>query len=269
MITSPLCGLRSEHIKNPVFRRPEGMPYWILMRFHTPFFYVSNGNTLYGKAGQFLLHSPQTPLIHGGIEGGFCNDWLYFDGDDAEDICRELRIPVDSAFDADGQAAISFTVAIETVDREQKKCLLGYTQKISSAITSALVDIGRACRHEAKAERRDDSHSKQTISRVHSTVARSCAKPWTLTDMAELSGYSVSRFCGLYKKQYGISPTDHLIQMRIARAKHLLSTGVYNVSETAELCGFSSLHYFSLTFKKRVGCSPSLFISLSADKAEE
>lgn len=268
-MTCPLCGLKSEHIINPVFKRPEGMPYWILMRFYTPFFYVVDGEALYGKAGQLLLQPPETPLIHGGVDGGFCNDWLYFDGDDASALCQELSIPKNIAFDGDSRAYHSLTHAIEAVTYEQKLCDIGHEKKISATLTSMLIDVARACRQQGITDEKRSSPCEKAIIRAHTVITENCAKPWSLSDMAELSGYSVSRFCGLYKKQFGISPTEHLIRIRIDRAKHLLASGLYNVSETAELCGFSSLHYFSLTFKKHVGCPPSLFMGLNEQRTEK
>ena len=133
----------------------------------------------------------------------------------------------------------------------------GYAHKISAHLSSLLVDIGRACRSDGITSEYSISAPTRSIKSVHNALTENCGYHWTLTEMAELSGYSVSRFCALYKERYSTTPIEYLITRRIAKAKKLLALGEHNVTEISELCGFSSLHYFSVTFKKHVGLSPS------------
>ena len=46
-------------------------------------------------------------------------------------------------------------------------------------------------------------------------------------------------------------------KMSIELAKKYLREDNYNISQIAELLGYSSVHYFSLQFKKETGMSPS------------
>lgn len=52
---------------------------------------------------------------------------------------------------------------------------------------------------------------------------------------------------------------EDLLRHRLQLAKSLLRLKTYQVGEVAQLCGFSSLHYFSEFFKKRTGRSPSAY----------
>lgn len=63
----------------------------------------------------------------------------------------------------------------------------------------------------------------------------------------------------LFHHAYGQSPLQYIHTMKIKRAKELLLSGEYTVSETAELCGFSDTSHFSRTFKSITGLSPSKF----------
>ena len=91
--------------------------------------------------------------------------------------------------------------------------------------------------------------------RLH--IHKYCKQQWTLEDMAKKSGYSVSHFCALYKQLFNISPIDDLLNARLEMAKKLIILKQYKISEIADLCGFSSLHYFSEFFKKKTGKTPS------------
>jgi signal transduction histidine kinase/ligand-binding sensor domain-containing protein/DNA-binding NarL/FixJ family response regulator len=64
----------------------------------------------------------------------------------------------------------------------------------------------------------------------------------------------------LYKKVKsltGQSPTDFIKSIRLRHASELLQSGQYTVTEVSEMCGFSSVGYFSTVFKGYFGKSPT------------
>lgn len=82
------------------------------------------------------------------------------------------------------------------------------------------------------------------------------------------SDYSVNELCAdlgmsrtsVYNKIKSISgqsPNEFLRIVRLNRAKELLATHTYNISEVAYMVGFSDPKYFSTCFKKQFGVSPS------------
>src|SRR5690554_3966811 len=62
----------------------------------------------------------------------------------------------------------------------------------------------------------------------------------------------------LFKRYYGQTPKQYLIDKRIERAKELLSKGT-NVTETCFSIGFDCPSSFSTLFKSRVGLTPTAF----------
>jgi signal transduction histidine kinase/DNA-binding response OmpR family regulator/ligand-binding sensor domain-containing protein len=67
----------------------------------------------------------------------------------------------------------------------------------------------------------------------------------------------------LYKKIKSLtdqSPTDFIKTIRLNHAVELLRSGNYTVTEVSEYCGFASLTYFGIVFKKQFGKSPSEII---------
>lgn len=55
----------------------------------------------------------------------------------------------------------------------------------------------------------------------------------------------------------GKSPNGFLRDVRMKRAAQLLETNAYTVSEVAYMVGFIDMHYFSTSFKKAFGMTPS------------
>jgi len=64
----------------------------------------------------------------------------------------------------------------------------------------------------------------------------------------------------LYKKIKSLtdqSPTDFIKTVRLDYSLELLQSRKYNITEVSELCGFTSVGYFSTVFKKHFGKSPA------------
>ena len=64
----------------------------------------------------------------------------------------------------------------------------------------------------------------------------------------------------LYKKIKSLtdqSPSDFIKSIRLTYALELLQSHKHNVTEVSELCGFSTIGYFSTVFKKHYGKSPT------------
>ncbi len=62
----------------------------------------------------------------------------------------------------------------------------------------------------------------------------------------------------LFKRYYGLTPKQYLIDKRIEKSKENLKNGM-TVTETCFAVGFESLGSFSKLFKIKTGKSPSVF----------
>ena len=79
----------------------------------------------------------------------------------------------------------------------------------------------------------------------------------SLEEIAEFAGYSKFYFSRIFKETTGYPLSDYINMQRIKYAHKLLSESDINVSEVAFKCGFKSISYFSTTYKKYMGYSPS------------
>ena len=82
--------------------------------------------------------------------------------------------------------------------------------------------------------------------------------------MYEISGISSKYFETLFKKSFGRSPKEYLIDLRIDYAKELLCNEKCSVGEAALGSGYADIYHFSKIFKSKTGLSPGKF-----RKAEE
>ena len=80
-----------------------------------------------------------------------------------------------------------------------------------------------------------------------------------LENAVQTSNLTQRRFNDLFKKVFDTTPNRYLTILKIELAKELLKIDNLTVTETAELCGFSDIYYFSKLFKKETGKTPSEF----------
>ena len=78
-----------------------------------------------------------------------------------------------------------------------------------------------------------------------------------LEELAKNAGFSYSYFSYLFKKETGKTLTEYIQMVRIETAKKLLVEKERNVSEIAEMVGYSDIKFFTKQFKKTLGVSPN------------
>lgn len=74
-----------------------------------------------------------------------------------------------------------------------------------------------------------------------------------LADLAHINKYYLSH---AFQKKFGTSPISYLISRRIQESRYLLTDTDHTLSQIARILGFSSLSYFSQSFRRLEGISP-------------
>ena len=75
--------------------------------------------------------------------------------------------------------------------------------------------------------------------------------------LAALSGVSTVYFRKLFSEIYNQSPMKYVYNLRMAKARAMLSSGYSSITETAGAVGFTNIYHFSRSFKQCTGLSPS------------
>ena len=83
--------------------------------------------------------------------------------------------------------------------------------------------------------------------------------PWTVPELARLSGMSRSAFFERFARVVGVSPMDYLLGWRMTVAKDMLRGGKIPLEQVAERVGYGSASTFSTAFSRRVGLAPGLY----------
>ncbi|WP_106767406.1 response regulator transcription factor [Paenibacillus faecalis] len=85
----------------------------------------------------------------------------------------------------------------------------------------------------------------------------------TLEAIAARYHFNVSYFSTMFKNYTGKNFSDYVIEVRMKKAKALLSESDMRIYEIAAHCGYRDTKYFARVFKKHTGVSPEKFRHLS------
>ncbi len=97
---------------------------------------------------------------------------------------------------------------------------------------------------------------RQSLLEIREYLRDHLAEKITLDLLSEqffMNKYYLTR---LFRREYGMTINDYLLQMRISHAKELLRFSQISVEEVGESCGITPLYYFSRIFKQVEGISP-------------
>lgn len=81
-----------------------------------------------------------------------------------------------------------------------------------------------------------------------------------LDELCFLFNTNKTSLCNNFRSMTGETIISYINKLKIKEAKKLLRSGSYNLTQIASIVGFSSIHYFSRTFKHYENQSPTSYI---------
>ncbi len=91
----------------------------------------------------------------------------------------------------------------------------------------------------------------------------------TVEQFSKNAGLSPSRFYTLYRRIFGVSPKQDLLNVRMAHAKRLLLQNTGSMADVAEALGYNSQYHFIRQFKAYTGTTPARFARTSGEVGTE
>lgn len=108
---------------------------------------------------------------------------------------------------------------------------------------------------------KDNCYVKENVSKIGEAVKyinKYIYSPeLSLAEAARQAFVSDTYFRKLFKREFGISPKEYVIEKRIKYAASLIITGDCSLKEVATFAGYNDYKHFSVEFKRVTGKSPS------------
>lgn len=233
--------------------RPEGVPEYILLHFHTSVELTFDNQTHHLDKGAFIVFAPGTPhafVAHDAL----LHDWLHISGDMAQ-MMKNYGLQPDTLYQVDQSAGISDSVAFLENEFFTQRPYWG--DLATAKLTEMLIRISH-CVHRTQFQPRVRDETAEYLREIRTQILTNPWHSWSVTELAQAVSLSESRLHALYKAAFGISPRRDLILIRIEKAKMLLQSGL-SVTSVAEQLGYSSVYHFIRQFKQLTGTTPGQF----------
>lgn len=254
MIDIDYIGIHYVNDKDFIVNHPDGLPHFFLMLFLTDIYISDHTQTTRHPAGTVLLYTPGTPQFYTNSNNGFSNDWIQFWGEDVFCLLDQINFPLNTPFLV--QEPDLFHDKFKRIEEE-----FFMPHSCSRLMTDALLrELLLLLAREQKEENSLLPPAQETrLREVHSYILSHLEEPWSLESMAALMDISPSRFSHIYTSVFHISPKHNLVLERINKAKFLIESQNYTITEAAALVGYNNLYHFSKQFHRITGRAPSDF----------
>ena len=202
----------------------------------------------------FLLFPGEWHSYHPTPPRGWKKYWIGFKGHNMDDRVRAgFLSPQKPIYHVGYSAEIVhlYKQAYEAAMKEE-----AYSQQLMAGIVNLLIGTMYSLERNIELKSRSQAHVDM-INRARLMIRDSLESSLTIQRVAENMGVSYSNFRKLFKEHTGLSPATYQQDLRIQRAKELLSSTSMSIKEIAYRLNFESPDYFSSKFKIKTGRKPS------------
>jgi AraC family transcriptional regulator len=193
-----------------------------------------------GGFANFLLLALNPVFVRRVAEG------LEFDPDRIE--LTEQRGITDPTF---RYIALALRAGIQTGDALDRM----YGESLSTALAAHLLrEYGGAV---PEAKKRYPRLRREKLVRAVEYIQDQLDTDLTVAGIAQAVGISRYHFTKLFKESTGQSPYQYVVETRVKKAKELLTTGKFTISEVAHHVGFADQSHLTRHFKRVFGLPPN------------
>lgn len=241
------------HAGNFVIDVPVGTQ-WLMVMTKTPARFRVDGELRVYPAQSAVLYRPGQSVHYETYDGHFVNNWIRFETDDPYFVDSPLPFGIPFPLeDPDTCDKLFQLIAAEQrFDRSFK------TSSLTFLLRTLLNKLLESSRHK-----HIQPHHYELM-RLRTAIQNEPNREWTVPMMADMLGVSPGYLQDRYRKAFGVSCMEDVIQNRIRLAKEYLLLSRMSIGEIASYCGYQHVEHFSRQFRKVTGFSPREFQKMHA-----
>ena len=203
----------------------------------------------------FLLFPGEWHTYHPLETKGWKSYWIGFKGRNVDDRVRAgFLLPTKPIYHVGFSSEI---VHLYDEAFAKAKEEAAYAQQTLAGIVNHLVGLMYSLERNIKLNKQHDY--ADVINKARLRIREALESNLTIQQIAMDLGIGYSNFRKLFKEYTGFAPAMYQQELRLQRAKELLSTTTLSIKEIAYRLNFDSPDYFSSKFKIKTGRKPSEF----------
>ncbi|MGN0620789.1 MAG: helix-turn-helix domain-containing protein [Porcipelethomonas sp.] len=250
-------GYHHPHDRNFIIDRPDGIgSSWLFLLFKTEAVIKQNGKETAVRPNSFIIYSGEEPEYYRACSEEYIDDWFHFTVEQMDiQLFSELNIPINKVTYIGDISEITSIIRAMTYEFHASNI---YSADITELYLKMLFFKLSRVIHSSIRELSEHSASRyDEMIRLRSFIYSNISEIGTVSDMAAYLSMSKSSFQHTYKKIFGVSVMNDVIQSRLNHAKKMLSTTSYPLKTIAKQSGFSSEFHLMRQFREKTGMTPS------------
>lgn len=251
-------GYNHTHDKSFEIDRPNGLGSWMFLLIKTPAVFKEDGNEVTIKANSFVVYTTKTPHYYRTYGDEYIDDWFHFRVEtEDEELFTALKLPLNTVTWLGNISELSFI--IRQITYEFYSLNLYKDDIVESYLKILFLKLGSQIRMQAITGSGDIPVKYERIFHMRANIYNIPQLNPSIDTMAEELEMSRSGFQHTYKKIFGISIIQDIIESRLKHAKYLLLTTNYPLNIIAEQSGYNSELHLMRQFKQKLGLTPTEF----------
>ena len=131
-----------------------------------------------------------------------------------------------------------------------------YAQSTAQFLATHVLSLQSRWSSHYRDNRRPGALSDRRLMRVLEDMEARYMEPLSLDDLAREAGVSRFHFVQLFRKQVGVTPHRHVVQLRMQAAATLLAKTDRSVLDVALTCGYQTPAHFAAAFRRHFSKTP-------------
>ena len=212
------------------------------------------------KAGDiFLLFPGEWHSYHPSGTKGWKSYWIGFKGKNIDDRVKAGFLSPEKPIYHVGYSNEIIALYEEAYKTAQEEA--AFAQQTMAGIVNHL--IGKMYSLERNIVLSKDAKHVDMINKARLRIRETLEDTLTIQEIAQELGISYSSFRKLFKEHTGFAPALIQPNLKLQRAKEMLSTTDESINDIAYRLNFESPDYFSAKFKNQTGMKPSDFRNMT------
>ncbi|MBR6101445.1 MAG: helix-turn-helix transcriptional regulator [Ruminococcus sp.] len=239
------CGCR--HDGSFVLDRPRGYDGYLMLFVKTHAEFVIGGKAYRFEPNTFIIYDRNTPQYYKACENEYINDWIQFDT--SENLASATGVHFDEPVYIGESIDVSqyYKLIADCYYRTNNLKTAGYLIK---ALLAEIFSPGDNKTDSAIA------HYRELLD-LRRKIYSAPDEDWSVERMASQLNISEPYLHLLYKKAFGVTCNQDVINSRIEQAQHYLAYSGMTIEDVAFSCGYKNTVHFSRQFKQVAGVTPS------------